>query len=144
MSLERRSRKTVLKILLPFLPILLCIGCLGLFGFFYFVYFVSVPSPSITTTGKIYIIEPFRKIGRSDYKLSECEVFYKIKGETYRHFTTCGWFGNGDEVDVIYQTDKPQKAIIDRRSLGNLFGVLGTIFGLISFLVIRKHKVRNQ
>ena len=107
------------------------------------VHFYNKPSPSASTTGKIYVTRPAAR-----KQAAQCAVIFEVDGKKYENYGTgCSWFNSGDDVTVLYKTDDPTKAAIDARNVGYIFGIGGLILGIITFLMIKnflaKLKIKN-
>lgn len=138
LKLFLKDRWAILLMIAASAILSLCI--LLVFAIFKIADAVSVPAPRASTKGKISYYDRGRRSGKYGSRISHCWVDYEVAGKTYKKMGASCFAGTeiGDEVDVVYQTTNPENANVDHRTVWNITGIIGLLFGVMSFFLLRK------
>jgi hypothetical protein len=143
-ALNEIERKKIVKLIFIVILGILSAGGFGILFFSQLAHHLAKPSPSASTTGKIYETRPARRISRHSREAAQCSTIFEVNGKRYEKATGCSWYSDGDRVTVIYQTTDPYQAILDTRSVGYIFGFIGLALAFIAYLMIKSFRTKQQ
>lgn len=126
--------------LISFVALIALLG-FGMLFLSQLIHYINLPSPSASTTGRIYVTRPASRRSHA-----QCAVIFEVNGKKYENYSTgCSWYNSGDEVTIYYKTTDPSEASLEARNVGYLFGFIGLIFAIITYLLIAnfRNKLKN-